>query len=221
MKRDNKKALYESIMTSVAKEVKKVLNESNNEDENFDFDSWDDLMNYLKDNDAYEGIEKIFDLVDEFETEEGKYDRYGQWHKPKQHECGELINCYTYKALAEYIRDTSKALLKTAEVIENMEPTIHINLIDLCQNIVNKFDMNDWCEWIDEGDDSLISLLNANGVMEFLEKEYGVDNEDLILYIKDNIYKICDYLHDYEPSEHELKSWGRKYGYSKWGQDED
>ena len=27
MKRDNKKALYESIMTSVAKEVKKVLNE--------------------------------------------------------------------------------------------------------------------------------------------------------------------------------------------------
>jgi len=29
MKRDNKKVLYESIMTSVAKEVKKVLNESN------------------------------------------------------------------------------------------------------------------------------------------------------------------------------------------------
>ena len=27
MKKDNKKALYESIMTSVAKEVKKVLNE--------------------------------------------------------------------------------------------------------------------------------------------------------------------------------------------------
>ena len=29
MKKDNKKALYESIMTSVAREVKKVLNESN------------------------------------------------------------------------------------------------------------------------------------------------------------------------------------------------
>ena len=28
MKKDNKKALYESIMTSVAKEVKKVLNET-------------------------------------------------------------------------------------------------------------------------------------------------------------------------------------------------
>jgi len=31
MKRDNKKALYESIMTSIAKEVKKALNE---------YDSW-------------------------------------------------------------------------------------------------------------------------------------------------------------------------------------
>ena len=30
MKKDNKKALYESIMTSVAKEVKKVLNEDAN-----------------------------------------------------------------------------------------------------------------------------------------------------------------------------------------------
>jgi hypothetical protein len=29
MKRDNKKALYESIMASVAKEVKKALNEDN------------------------------------------------------------------------------------------------------------------------------------------------------------------------------------------------
>ena len=28
MKKDNKKALYESIMTSVAREVKKVLNET-------------------------------------------------------------------------------------------------------------------------------------------------------------------------------------------------
>lgn len=32
MKRDNKKALYESIMASVAKEVKKALNESYEED---------------------------------------------------------------------------------------------------------------------------------------------------------------------------------------------
>ena len=37
MKKDNKKALYESIMTSVAKEVKKALNEDN------DFDAADQL----------------------------------------------------------------------------------------------------------------------------------------------------------------------------------
>ena len=30
MKKDNKKALYESIMTSVAREVKKTLNEADN-----------------------------------------------------------------------------------------------------------------------------------------------------------------------------------------------
>ena len=39
MKKDNKKALYESIMTSVAKEVKKVLNES---------DSLSDSLNDIK-----------------------------------------------------------------------------------------------------------------------------------------------------------------------------
>ena len=37
MKRDSKKALYESIMTSVAKEVKKTLNESNIENNMNDF----------------------------------------------------------------------------------------------------------------------------------------------------------------------------------------
>ena len=30
MRKDNKKALYESIMTSVAREVKKTLNEADN-----------------------------------------------------------------------------------------------------------------------------------------------------------------------------------------------
>ena len=34
MRKDNKKALYESIMTSVAKEVKKVLNEGEFYDNN-------------------------------------------------------------------------------------------------------------------------------------------------------------------------------------------
>ena len=44
MKKDNKKALYESIMTSVAKEVKKVLNKS--EDDIFYFVTiWTDPEN--------------------------------------------------------------------------------------------------------------------------------------------------------------------------------
>ena len=41
MKRDNKKALYESIMTSVAKEVKKALNE-NLDDEDDEYTEDDD-----------------------------------------------------------------------------------------------------------------------------------------------------------------------------------
>ena len=40
MKRDNKKALYESIMNSVAREVKKVLNESW---EDYDGNSWKEI----------------------------------------------------------------------------------------------------------------------------------------------------------------------------------
>ena len=41
MKRDNKKALYESIMTSVAREVKKALNESK---EDYDeSDNWQEV----------------------------------------------------------------------------------------------------------------------------------------------------------------------------------
>jgi len=40
MKKDNKKALYESIMTSVAKEVKKVLNEKwNDSPDEFEYET--------------------------------------------------------------------------------------------------------------------------------------------------------------------------------------
>ena len=93
MKKDNKKALYESIMTSVAKEVKKALNESNGEtgiindlkadieswaSDHFRPSNWDDRQNYINDleamadmgndmiaNDCYE------DLADEYESEIG------------------------------------------------------------------------------------------------------------------------------------------------------
>jgi hypothetical protein len=93
MKKDNKKALYESIMSSVAKEVKKALNESNVEtsiiddlksdieswaSDHFRPSNWDDRQNYINDleamadmgndmiaNDCYE------DLADEYESEIG------------------------------------------------------------------------------------------------------------------------------------------------------
>jgi len=39
MKKDNKQALYESIMTSVAKEVKKVLNEDVEYTEDDDYEA--------------------------------------------------------------------------------------------------------------------------------------------------------------------------------------
>ena len=50
MKKDNKKALYESIMTSVAKEVKKALNEEiNSINENLDINTKKEITNFIKD----------------------------------------------------------------------------------------------------------------------------------------------------------------------------
>ena len=67
MKKDNKKALYESIMTSVAKEVKKALNESiyNTVNESFkDTGSSFKLVHYVS---YHNDICKLFvkDCVDE------------------------------------------------------------------------------------------------------------------------------------------------------------
>ena len=59
MKKDNKKALYESIMTSVAKEVKKTLNESWDEyDDNLsEYDNY--LNNYIQEVSHYsDGLKK-------------------------------------------------------------------------------------------------------------------------------------------------------------------
>ena len=58
MRKDNKKALYESIMTSVAKEVKKVLNEKYNED--------DDLLYTFQDQMGMDEGTKAFNKFVEF-----------------------------------------------------------------------------------------------------------------------------------------------------------
>jgi len=74
MKRDNKKALYESIMSSVAREVKKVLNESDFENINnheinekiinvlFGVHSVDDFIEILK-SDGYHVRRNAADII--------------------------------------------------------------------------------------------------------------------------------------------------------------
>ena len=62
MRKDNKKALYESIMTSVAKEVKKVLNEDSI-NENFLDNVKSGLDAYKNDKERSELIEKVKSLI--------------------------------------------------------------------------------------------------------------------------------------------------------------
>ena len=54
MKKDNKKALYESIMTSVAKEVKKVLNEDEDNNIFYVVTIWTDPENLNIENAIYD-----------------------------------------------------------------------------------------------------------------------------------------------------------------------
>ena len=62
MRKDNKKALYESIMTSVAKEVKKVLNEDSI-NEGFLDNVKSGLDAYKNDKERSELIEKVKSLI--------------------------------------------------------------------------------------------------------------------------------------------------------------
>ena len=62
MRKDNKKALYESIMTSVAREVKKVLNEDSI-NENFLDNVKSGLDAYKNDKERSELIEKVKSLI--------------------------------------------------------------------------------------------------------------------------------------------------------------
>lgn len=93
MKKDNKKALYENIMTSVAKEVKKALNESAG-------DGWD-----LEDLDQ---LEEAFSEIEEFIYEVRNCVR------------GAYTNCYTYVDLADELRSIADSLSMAADEIENM-----------------------------------------------------------------------------------------------------
>lgn len=87
------KQLYESIMVSVAKQVKKALNESAG-------DGWDlgDLNQ----------LEEAFDEIENFMYEVRNCVR------------GAYTGCYTYEELAEKLRNISDSLAMAAEEIENM-----------------------------------------------------------------------------------------------------
>ena len=89
----NTKKLYESIMASVAKQVKKALNESAE-------DGWD-----LKDLDQ---LEEAFGEIESFMYEVRNCRR------------GAYTGCYTYEDLAEKLRNISDSLSMAADEIENM-----------------------------------------------------------------------------------------------------
>ena len=93
MKKDNKKALYESIMKTVSLQVKKALNESAG-------DGWDlgDLSS----------LEEAFDKMESFMYEVRNCVR------------GAYTNCYTYVDLADELRSIADSLSMAADEIENV-----------------------------------------------------------------------------------------------------
>ena len=93
MKKDNNSKLYESIMASVAKQVKKALNESAE-------DGWD-----LDDIDS---LEEAFEKIESFMYEVRNCVR------------GAYTNCYTYVDLADELRSIADSLSIAADDIENI-----------------------------------------------------------------------------------------------------
>ena len=91
MKKDNK-TLYESIMASVAKEVKKALNESAG-------DGWD-----------LEGLDQLEEAFGEIES---------FMYEVRNCVRGAYTGCYTYEDLAEKLRNISDSLSMAADEIEN------------------------------------------------------------------------------------------------------
>lgn len=88
----NTKKLYESIISSVAKQVKKALNESAG-------DGWDL-------SDLYQ-LDEAFDKIESFIYEVRNCVR------------GAYTNCYTYVDLADELRSIADSLSMAADEIEN------------------------------------------------------------------------------------------------------
>lgn len=93
MKRD-KKAMFESIMATVSKQVKRALNESA-------MDGWDENeLDFLT-----EVLSQIYDLKYEIES------------------CrrGAFTNCETYEELSNHVRELADGLSEAADILSGME----------------------------------------------------------------------------------------------------
>lgn len=93
MKQDKKK-LYESIMNSVAKQVKKALNESRSDD------GWDE-------NELYDLIEVLEDI-------------YNLQYEVKNSVRGAYTNATTYAELADHIEDLASRLEEQAGYVRQI-----------------------------------------------------------------------------------------------------
>ena len=94
MKKDNKKALYESIMKTVSAQVKKALNESN--------DGWNDILSEFP------------------EIEEVLSDIYDLQYELKNCVRGAYTNCDTYDELAQHMHELADALHDAAAGLEGL-----------------------------------------------------------------------------------------------------
>lgn len=93
MEKDNKKALYESIMKTVSEQVKKALNES--------ADGWD-----LRDDSM------LMETFDDIES---------AIYEIKNCVRGAYTGCETYEELGQHLRDLGQSLMECAGEIEGME----------------------------------------------------------------------------------------------------
>ena len=93
--KDNKKKIYEQVMSTVAKQVKKALNESGSDD------GWDE-------NELYELVEVLDDI-------------YNLTYEIKSCVRGAYTNATTYEELADHIEDLASRLEEQAGYVRQIQ----------------------------------------------------------------------------------------------------
>lgn len=77
MKKDNKKALYESIMASVAKEVKKALNEEYVDEDDCEWITYEDILDAMENVDPQEIIDDDGQSIEDYTLDNIMYPENG------------------------------------------------------------------------------------------------------------------------------------------------